>query len=242
MDLDRTRRDWTRLGEEDPLWAVLVKPEGRHEAWDADTFLATGRAEVDGVLDRMSALGIRPAPRRAVDFGCGAGRLTQALRRRFDSATGIDFSAPMLARARTLDPAGTCVFVLNEAPDLAAWPDESFDLAYSSLVLQHIPTAQARRYLSELVRVVRPGGALAVQVATRPDASLKGRLATVLPHWAMRFAQRWVLRYPAPMDMYPMSGRDVLVALAGRGRVVEAQEAPMYGGHWVFTRYLISRS
>lgn len=242
MDLDRTRRDWTRLGEEDPLWAVLVRPEGRHGAWDAEEFLATGREEVDGVLQRMSDLGFRPARRRALDFGCGAGRLTQALRRHFDRVTGIDFSAPMLARARGLDQAGSCEFVLNDAPDLARWEDATFDLAYSSLVLQHIPTAKARRYLAELVRVVRPGGVLAVQVATRPDGSLKGRLARLLPHRAMRFAQRWVLRYPAPMDMYPLSGRDVEAAIAGRGRVVEAQEEPMYGGHWVFTRYLISRA
>lgn len=241
MDLDRTRRDWTRLGEEDPLWAVLVRPEGRHGAWDAEEFLATGRDEVDGVLHRLGALGLLPARGRALDFGCGAGRLTQALRRHFDTVTGIDFSAPMLARARSLDLAGTCEFVLNDATDLAWWDDATFDLAYSSLALQHIPTAHAKRYLAELVRVVRPGGAVAVQVATRPDGSLKGRLARVLPHWAMRFAQRWVLRYPAPMDMYPLSGRDVEAAVAGRGRVVEAHEEPMYGGHWVFTRYLISR-
>jgi len=242
VELDRTRRDWTRLGEQDPLWAVLVMPDGRNGGWDPAEFLATGRAEVDAVVGRITALGLTPRRDRAVDFGCGAGRLTQALRRHFGHVTGIDFSAPMLDRARFLDTDGTCEFVLNEAPDLARWDDGTFDLAYSSLALQHIPTAHARTYLAELVRIVRPGGVLAVQVATRPDASVKGRLALVLPRWAVRAAQRWLLRYPAPLDMYPMSDADVRAAVAGRGRIVDAQQEPRYGGHWVLTRYLIERT
>lgn len=242
VDLDRTRRDWTRLGEKDPLWAVLVKPEGRHEAWDADEFLATGRAEVDRVLDRMSALGVLPARGRAIDFGCGAGRLTQALRGHFDRVVGVDFSAPMLARARQLDPAGRCEFVLNERPDLSVFVDDTFDLAYSSLALQHIPTARARTYLSELVRVVRPGGLLAVQVLTGTDASIKGLLTRATPRPVMRFVQRRLLGYPAPMDMYRLSARDVTTAVGDGGRVVASWHEPMYGGQWVYTRYVVERA
>ena len=241
MGLDKTRRDWIKLGNEDPLWAVLVTPEGRHEGWDPEAFLATGREEVDAELARIHLLGATPATGRALDFGSGAGRLTQGLRRHFDEAVGVDFSPPMVERARQLDPTGSCTFVLNEREDLSVFEDASFDLSYSSLVLQHIPTANALVYLSELVRVVRPGGWITVQVATRPDTSGKGRLAASLPLPVVRLLQKWVLRYPAPMDMYPLSPEQVREAVGVRGRVVDAFDEPLRGGHWVLTRYVIER-
>jgi len=242
MDLDRMRADWTALGAQDPLWAVLVTPEGRHDAWDREAFLATGRAEVSDVLGRVAALGLTVEHGSALDFGCGAGRLTQALRDDFDRVVGVDFSLPMLERARQLDEADGCEFVHNPRDDLSLFESATFDLAYSSLVLQHIPTGAARRYLAELVRVIRPGGLVAVQVATRPDTSLKGRLAAVLPRSVVRFLQRRVLGYPAPMDMYPLTSADVTSAVDAQGRVIAAWDESMYGGHWVYTRYLIERA
>lgn len=240
MGLERTRRDWTRLGSEDPLWAVLVTPESRGDRWAVEDFLATGRTEVDRVLERLRELGRVPAG-RALDFGCGAGRLSQALRRHFDEVVGVDFSAPMLERARQLDPEGTVSYVLNERDDLKRFEDASFDLAYSSLVLQHIPTDDAVRYFAELVRVVRPGGIAAIQVATRPDDSPKGRLASVLPLPIIRFVQRRLLRYPAPMDMYPLSPDQALRAVGDRGKVLATVEERETGSHWINTRYLVER-
>jgi hypothetical protein len=53
--LDQVARDWTALGQADPLWAVLVHPAGKGGRWDVDDFLATGvvlqhlpRAVIDG--------------------------------------------------------------------------------------------------------------------------------------------------------------------------------------------------
>lgn len=241
MGQDKTRRDWVKLGREDPLWAVLVKPQGRGDNWDVSEFLATGRAEVDETMTQIRELGLVPGGARALDFGCGAGRLTQALAVHFDDAVGVDFSPPMIERARREDPAGTCTFILNDREDLSRWDDASVDLTYSALVLQHIPTETAMRYLTEMVRVLRPGGIAAVQVATRTDDSLKGRLAGRLPLPAIRFLQRWVLRYPAPMDMYPMSREQVEAAVGSRGRIASAVEEQMYGGHWVNTRYIVER-
>lgn len=241
--LDRVREDWTRLGSADPLWAVLVSPEHRGGRWDPAVFLATGRAEVDAVWTHLTRLGIAPVRGRAIDFGCGAGRLTQALTAYADEVVGIDVSAPMLERARGLDRTGRCTFVLNDRPDLSAWADAGFDLAYSSLVLQHLPAALTATYLSELVRVLRPGGVLVAQVATRPDASVRGRIARVAPRAALRIAQRRVLGYPAPMDMHATSPAAVADAAARHGgRVVDATDEPMYGGHWHYRRYFVVRA
>ncbi len=242
MGLDQVRRDWTRLGAADPLWAVLVRDSGRHDGWDPAEFLSTGRSELAAVMSWVESCGIRPGSATALDFGCGAGRLTQALTAYADDVVGVDISPTMLRTARDLDPAGSCTFVLNDRPDLSLFSDGSFDIVYTALVLQHLPAELATGYLTELVRVLRPGGVLVAQVATRPDRSPKGRLAGLAPRAVLRFAQRQVLRYPAPMDMYPLSADTVhSTVLAPGGHVVAAREEPMYGGHWVYDRYLVTR-
>jgi hypothetical protein len=105
-------------------------------------------------------------------------------------------------------------------------------------VLQHLPPTLARGYLSELVRVLRPGGLLVVQTATAPDHSLKGQLARLLPRPALRLAQQRMLGYPAPMEMHAMPSRVVAeVVGAVGGRVLAHDPVPMYGGHWSYTRH-----
>lgn len=241
-DLERLRLDWTRLGAEDPLWAVLIRPGTRHGGWDPDAFLATGRDEVGTALDRLERLGALPRLGRVLDFGCGAGRATQALADHAGEVIGVDVSEPMLAAARRLDRDGRCTFVLNQSADLSGFADASFDLVYSSLVLQHLPPALARSYLAELTRVLRPGGAMAVQVATRPTLSLKGVLFRFAPQPLLRFGQRRILRYPAPMRMHGISAADFAGTIARYGgRLLDSVEDTTYGGHWIYHRHFAVR-
>jgi ubiquinone/menaquinone biosynthesis C-methylase UbiE len=194
------------------------------------------------VFTHLDEVGLAPEEERALDFGCGAGRLTIALADRVGRAVGVDISEPMLAKARELDSAGRCVFVRNERADLARFEDDSFDVVMSSLVLQHLPQDLARGYLAEMVRVLRPGGALVVQLATAPDRSLRGMAVRVLPLRAVRFLQRRVLRYPAPMNMHPMGRAEFESVATGAGaRLVDAVDEPMYGGNWRYTRYYLSK-
>lgn len=242
MNLHQIRSDWTALGTSDPLWAVLATPDRRHGRWDPEAFLATGRREVNDVLDHARSLGLGTARGRALDFGCGAGRLTLALADHVDEVVGIDISPTMLAKAREFDAGHRCDFVENDREDLALFEDATFDVVMSSLVLQHLPPPLARNYLAEMVRVLRPGGLLVVQLATAADRSVKGVLVRVLPLRAVRFLQQRVLGYPAPMDMHPM-GRAELEATVSRcgGRLVDTVDEPMYGGNWHYTRYYVTR-
>ena len=96
-------RDWDDLALVDPYWAVLAAEGKRDGGWGLDEFFATGEADVEQILATADQLG-RPARReRALDFGCGVGRLTRALARRFDEAVGVDVSARMLEQARRLN-------------------------------------------------------------------------------------------------------------------------------------------
>src|SRR5215472_5069559 len=99
--LDGLRRDWTKLGEADPLWAVCVDPDKRGGGWDTREFLASGRAEVSHLLAELDQVGGCPR-QSAIDFGCGVGRVTAALSEHFAVVTGIDIADSMLVHARSL--------------------------------------------------------------------------------------------------------------------------------------------
>lgn len=241
VSFEDVRRDWIRLGEQDPLWAVYVAADKRGGRWDPSQFLATGREDVAAAVAWLSHLGFGPPWRRVLDFGCGAGRLSQALAAHAGEVVGVDVSPPMLEVARRLDEAGRCTFVLNSASDLGQFESSSFDLVYSELVLQHLPVPVIDGYVAEFVRVLRPGGVALLQCTTRPLWTFKGTVWRLAPGWLIRLAQRVFLRYPAPMRMtrYAASRLRSVVESAG-ATVVTAETVDDRATHWRSTRFVIS--
>ncbi len=98
--------------------------------------------------------------RDVLEVGCGTGLILQRVATEADSATGIDLSPGMLehARARGLD-------VKQGSATELPFNDASFDLAYSFKVLAHVPEFDVA--LSEMQRVVRPGGHLVFDIYNR---------------------------------------------------------------------------
>jgi SAM-dependent methyltransferase len=243
MSFDQVRKDWTTLGAEDPLWAVDVAADKRGGRWDAEAFLEAGRKDVESARDQLRRLGLPVTWDRVLDFGCGAGRLSQALAEHAREVVGLDVSEPMLETARGLDRSeGRVTFVLNEDPDLRSFEDASFDLVYTMRVMQHLPGAMQEAYLTEFVRVLRPGGLAVVHCPTRPLWNLRGIVWRVAPSPVIRWAQRRLLGYPAPMSMTGMTEQRVaeLVAVHG-GEVVEAEAFEEPETHWHARRYVIRR-
>ena len=170
-DLAALQRTWSDLARKDAMWAVLTGPLGATRTWDADAFFRTGADEVEAVLARVAAAGVWLRFERALDFGCGPGRLTQALAQRFARADGVDIAAPMIERARALNHAGDrCAYHLNTAGDLRIFPDATFDFVYSNITLQHMEPRFSREYIAEFLRVTRPGGAIVFQIPSEPLA------------------------------------------------------------------------
>jgi len=160
VELADVRNNWDALGRENPLWAILSS----QDEWEIGAFFETGREEIREMLAQLEELGLRPGG-RALDFGCGAGRLTQALADHFDSVVGVDVARSMITLADECNQLGRrCHFVLNEAADLSCFEDASFDFLYTNIVLQHVGTELAKGYLNEFFRVVAPGGIMVFQV------------------------------------------------------------------------------
>lgn len=109
----------------------------------------------------LSRLPLLPAPPRAVlDLGAGTGIASRELKRRFRRAqvTAVDIAAPMLQVARKHSRFWRPIrFVEADARSLP-FEDASFDLVFSSLMLQWLHPPDAA--LAEMHRVLRPGGLL----------------------------------------------------------------------------------
>ena len=100
---------------------------------------------------------------KALDFGCGVGRLTRALLEHFAEAHGVDISAKMIEVAQRSTP--RCQFHLNNSQNLSLFADETFDFVYSNRVLQHMPSqAMIEKYIREFFRISVPGGLVVFQV------------------------------------------------------------------------------
>jgi ubiquinone/menaquinone biosynthesis C-methylase UbiE len=96
------------------------------------------------------------AGRSVLDVGCGTGIVSHALRERGAMVTGLDVSSAMLERARENVPGVTFVRGASEALPFA---DDAFDAAVSAQAFHWFDQARA---LAEMIRVVRPGGTVAV--------------------------------------------------------------------------------
>ncbi|HEY6680744.1 MAG TPA: methyltransferase domain-containing protein [Actinomycetota bacterium] len=184
-DLRRLRANWEAFGRQDPFWAILTLPGKRLGRWNVREFFETGVVEVDELMRRLEAIQHPGHRERALDFGCGVGRVTQALAGHFAEVVGVDIARSMLARARRLNGLGSrCLYVHNERPDLGRFPDGHFDLVYTAYVLQHMPPEYARGYVSEFIRVLRSDGVAVFQIpAARrsapelPASAFRGRVA-----------------------------------------------------------------
>jgi ubiquinone/menaquinone biosynthesis C-methylase UbiE len=172
MRPDHQAQDWNDLAQLDPYWAILTATDKRYGGWDSDEFFAIGTVEVAAMIERFERLGHPELRQRALDFGCGVGRITRALAQHFDEAIGVDIAEDMVSRARELnaDKPGVS-FVVNVASDLARFDDAAFDLVFSSIVLQHVPDRSTiEGYVAEFCRVVRPGGLVMFQLPTHIPA------------------------------------------------------------------------
>jgi ubiquinone/menaquinone biosynthesis C-methylase UbiE len=237
-DIDTLKGAWDAAGKDDPFWSVLSVRDKQKNRWDAQEFLQTGVDEINQVMSHLRELGLDVSRRRALDFGCGPGRLTQALAGHFEQVDGVDISPSMIALAERLNQRGNhCRYHLNDTDDLRRFEDHTFDLVYSSITLQHVGPANARSYLKEFIRVLNPGGLLVFQLPGRQTGGLR-RLKALAPAPVIAAYHR--LRYhghPAA-SMHGIPREEVLRFCESNGvTVVDVQANQEAGAGWESFRY-----
>jgi SAM-dependent methyltransferase len=188
MDLQELQSNWNQFGRLDPLFAILTNPEKRENRWNVDEFFHTGENEIKSVIGYLNALCLPLTFGRALDFGCGVGRLTQALCRYFKECDGVDIACSMIDQARELNRFGhRCRYHINTVEDLQLFGSDTFDFIYSTIVLQHMEPRYSSRYIQEFLRVLKPRGIALFQIPSElvitsseplPDAACN---ATIIP-------------------------------------------------------------
>ncbi|MEP6660713.1 MAG: methyltransferase domain-containing protein [Acidimicrobiales bacterium] len=202
-DLEALRDAWHRFGELDPLYAILTPDDKRLGGWDQDDFFATGAMEIREALAFVESVDVHVNRGKALDFGCGVGRLTQALCGHFETCIGVDIAPSMIASARRYNQFGPrAQFICSGGPTLP-FAEPTFDFVYSRLVLQHIPPSLTLGYVGELVRSAKPAGVLLLQttiglapMGSAPHleaAHCAARVTVVEPPTSVRASERFTL-------------------------------------------------
>jgi ubiquinone/menaquinone biosynthesis C-methylase UbiE len=132
--------------------------------WFHDTFSFRGKFRE---LRQRTASLARLQPGDAVlDVGCGTGTLAMEVARRVGRAgrvAGVDPGTQQIARAslkaaRRNVPIEFQIGVIEQLP----FPDQTFDVVFSTLMMHHLPASLKRQGLAEIARVLKPGGRLVI--------------------------------------------------------------------------------
>ncbi|MCS7477001.1 methyltransferase domain-containing protein [Umezawaea endophytica] len=164
-------------------------PNYHYGYWDDADDTSSIEVATDRLTDMMiSGLDVRPG-QRVLDVGCGIGHPALRLVRTGDvDVVGISVSHVQVAQANELAAAAGLAekakFQFTDAMDMP-FPDGSFDAAWAFESMWHMP--DRGQVLSEIARVLRPGGHLAiVDVIERGPVSPEGR--KVLDHVCENYA------------------------------------------------------
>jgi SAM-dependent methyltransferase len=182
---DDSDASWENYGKRDPYYGVLSDNKFRNQNLSESVlaaFMQSGETHIDDAV-KFAESNFGPLRRgRALDFGCGVGRLVLPLARRFSHATGLDISDSMLAETRR-NAAQAEVRNITLARGLAELPpDDSYDFIHSFIVLQHIPVLRGEEVIAGLLSRLAPGGVAMLHVNLR----LKRGRIRALGSWLRR--------------------------------------------------------
>jgi SAM-dependent methyltransferase len=155
------------LGREDPYYGVLTDDKFRRENLNddlKDEFLETGRVHIKRVM-AMTLRHFGPAVGRgrALDFGCGVGRLVIPLAQLFERVTAVDVSTAMLAVAeQNCLERGVKNVEFVRSDDKLSQIAGKFDFIHSYIVLQHIPVPRGEAIIAQLLDRLNVDGVLAI--------------------------------------------------------------------------------
>src|SRR5262245_29594400 len=140
-----TDKAWQRFGQTDPYFAVLTHSRFRAAAKEGEArreFFESGVDHVERIFATIKEnLDPEFAPRRALDFGCGVGRVTIPLARRVTQVVAIDVSDWMLDEAKkTCEEAGVRNVTLLKSDDSSGKLSGDFDFVAAFIVVQPIPS------------------------------------------------------------------------------------------------------
>ncbi len=245
MALKHVQKTYEDYGKTDPLYAVLSRKDAKHNKWDVDEFFASGREEIADAMKNLAKLGVEVNKGKAMDFGCGVGRLTQALCGEFGETLGVDISYSMIENAEKHNKFGArCEYRVNTTDDLSQLDDASFDFIYSNISLQHSPPEASSQYIAEFFRILQPAGVALFQIPSGPrhdPGSLGAKIYSIKRGPLRRFWKR-IRGMPTVEIHYLNQSLVEEIIRASGGRLIDATQQGSIRGSRVSMLYCAVRN
>ena len=173
-----TDKEWEKFGKHDPYFGVLTHEKFQKTNMteqNREEFFATGEHYIDHVqakirrhIDPNFEIG------RALDFGCGVGRLVIPLASIAHEVTGVDVSSSMLREAQVNCDArkiGNVLFAKSD-DDLSSIKGK-FNFVHSTLVFQHIPVRRGEIIFKNLIKHLDDNGVCVLQFTYGKETLLR---------------------------------------------------------------------
>lgn len=161
--------EWEKWGRQDPYFGVITDERYRNANLDHDSyesFFQTGEQHVEALCERFSQSFVGQFnPKTVLDYGCGTGRLSVALAKRFEHVTGVDVAPSMIDEAlATRDSIGLDNLEFRVCQGDFKDADDQYDLVNTYIVMQHIPRRRGMIVVANLLESVAPGGFIALHL------------------------------------------------------------------------------
>jgi SAM-dependent methyltransferase len=215
---DNPSSSWEHFGKKDPYYGVLSDERFRNQNLSEENrrlFFQLGEEHVGQVLQAVQKhFGSFRSQGKALDFGCGVGRLLIPMATHFGQVIGMDISPAMLSEAESnFNAMGIQNATLLRSDDDLSWGKlQNLDFVHSYIVFQHIPVENGQNLFFRLVDALAPGGIAALHVTLFRPSSPQRRLIQQLRknfiplNWLINFLRNQPLDEPMmQMNDYNMS-------------------------------------
>lgn len=153
----RMRQEWDRRVAHDYRYWMSDGISSDEEMFQA------GERDFEILIQGLSKEAL--ATQRALEIGCGVGRLVHSASAIFNSVIGLDVSEQAIAEARRLLKAKSNVeLMLGDGIGLGEIESSSIDFAYTFAAMSSMPVSVIAMYLLELSRVLKPGAQMRLQL------------------------------------------------------------------------------
>lgn len=248
MDIHKLKENWNEWGKKDPLWGVLTWSDKKNNQWEPSEFFKTGEKEIESVFEYLNSRNIKLKNGHALDFGCGVGRLTQAMADKFNYVTGVDIAPSMIENANLYNSWGErCSYLVNDADNLEIFSDNSFDFVYTNIVLQHMEPRYSMKYLQEFIRILSVGGIAIFQIPSerrvkenkKPSigSRIKKKLKSLLSTSAVQVGNNEPI-----MEMYGVKREEVIKVVNQYGAKIIDIANDNSTSRWISYRYCIQKN
>lgn len=247
MDMKDQQIHWNKLGLEDPMWAVCTNgPKGK--LWDKKEFFDSGIQLLNDVMNYCNELEIDFPRNHALDFGCGLGRLSQALCMHFDNVSGIDIAPSMVEQARNFNQyVERCNYSCVEDYEISQFPDGYFDFILTYSTLQHIEPKYVKRYIQSFLRLLGPKGIIVFQEHAEPLQILsrfKNTLKCHTPDTLMQIYKQFRYRNCSEpiIELYGIPKTEMVAFLKNNSaEIIDIIAAPHASGTWKTYQYIVCK-